>query len=150
MDGNITDYLDINRGVPQGTVLGPLLFCLMVNDIKLVDLNNGISKYADDITISVPVRRNSDKALAEVKSLENWAAKNRMSLNLSKMWGMLLRSRTTKRAPPPVPGIERKEWLILLGITFHEDPCNWDLHIDSLLSRAASRLYVLSTVLRLL
>ena len=143
MDGNITDYLDFNRGVPQGTVLGPLLFSLMVNDIKLVDLNNGISKYADDITISVPVRRNSDKALAEVKSLENWAAKNRMSLNLSKTWGMLLRSRTTKPARPPVPGIERKEWLILLGITFHEDPCNWDLHIDSLLSRAASRLYVL-------
>ena len=42
-----------------------------------------------------------------------------------------------------MPGIERKEWLKLLGITFHEDPCNWDLHIDSLLSRAASRLYIL-------
>ena len=32
----------------------------------------------------------------------------------------------------------------LLGITFHEHPCNyWDLHIDSLLSRAARRLYIL-------
>lgn len=143
VDGKITDYVDINRGVPQGTVLGPLLFSLMVNDIKLVDSNNGISKYADDITISVPVRRNSDTALAEVKNLESWAANNRMSLNLSKTWEMLLRSRTTQPAPPPVPGIERKEWLKLLGITFHEDPCNWDLHVDSLLSRAASRLYIL-------
>ena len=44
--------------------------------------------------------------------------------------------------PSPVPGIEQKEWLKLLGITFFEDPCNWDLHIDSLLSRAASRLYI--------
>ena len=45
--------------------------------LKLVDsINNGISKYADDITISVPVRRNSDTAVAEVKNLENWAAKN--------------------------------------------------------------------------
>ena len=117
----------------------------MVNDIKLVDSNNGISKYADDITISVPVRKNSDTALAEVKNFESWAANNRMSLNLSKMWEMLLRSRTTQPAPPPVPaGIERKEWLKLLGIAFHEDPCNWDLHVDSLLSRAASRLYILS------
>ncbi|CAH3175057.1 unnamed protein product [Porites evermanni] len=56
---------------------------------------------------------------------------------------MLLRSRNTKLSPPLLPGIERKEWLKLLGITFHEDPCNWDLHIDSLLSRAASRLYIL-------
>jgi len=79
VDGKITDYVDINRGVPQGTVLGPLLFSLMVNDIKLVDSNNGISKYADDITISVPVRRNSDTVLAEVKNLESWAANNRMS-----------------------------------------------------------------------
>ena len=84
MDGNITDYVDINRGVPQGTVLAPLLSSLRVNDIKLVDSNNGISKYADDITISVPVRRNSDTTLTEVKNLENWPAKNRMSLNFSK------------------------------------------------------------------
>ena len=98
----------------------------------------------------MPVRRNSDTALAEVKNLEKWAARNRMSLNLSKTWEMLLRSGTTKPAPPPVPGIEQKEWLKLLGITFHEDPCchyedpnYWDLHIDSPLSRAASRLCIL-------
>ena len=144
MDGKITDYVDINRGVPQGTVLGSLLFSLMVNDIKLVDSNNRISKYADDITISVPVRRYSHTALAEVKNYESWAANNRMSLTLSKTWEMLLRRRTTEPAPPTVPGIERKEWLKL-----------WELlsmkilvigiftSIDSLLSGAAIRLYIL-------
>ena len=75
-----------------------------MNDIKLVDSNKGILKYADDVSISVPVRRNSDTVLAEVKNLETRAAKNKMSLNLSKTWKMLLRSST----PPPVPGIEWK------------------------------------------
>ena len=84
MDGNITDYVDIVRGVPQGRVLGPLSFSSMVNDIELVDSNNGITKYADNIAISVPVRRNSDTALVEVKNVDNWEAKNRIPLNLSK------------------------------------------------------------------
>ena len=58
------------------------------------------------------------------------------------MVSVLERVHCTQPAPPQVPGIERKEWLKLLGITFREDPCNWDLRVDSLLSRAASRLYI--------
>ena len=39
-------------------------------------------------------------------------------------------------------GIKQKEWLERRGIIFQEDCCNWDLHIDNLLSRAASQLYI--------
>ena len=56
---------------------------------------------------------------------------------------MLLHRRTSKPAPPPVPGIEGKDCVKFLGITFHKDLCNWDVHIDSFLSGAVSRPYIL-------
>ena len=51
MNGIVTEFVDINRGVPQGTVLGPFLFSLMLDDIKpLRPKDNLLIKFADDIT----------------------------------------------------------------------------------------------------
>ena len=60
MDGVTTEFLDINRGMFQGTVLGPLLlgpilFPIMVNDISPLDNNmNLLITYVIEITLSVP------------------------------------------------------------------------------------------------
>ena len=74
-------------------------------------------KFTDDITTSIPVSKDStDATINEVNSMKHWAASNRMSLNLSKTWEMLIHGKTTKPNSQPVPGIERKAWLKLLGI----------------------------------
>ena len=73
--------------------------------------------------------------MEEVKHIENWAATNRMTLNLSKTWEMLLSGGTCK--PPPGP-IKRKKWLKLLRVTFEDDVCCWELQVDDLLSKAGS------------
>ncbi len=54
VDGIRTNYVSINRGVPQGTVLGPVLFSVMINDIKTVNNQNELVKFADDLTLEVP------------------------------------------------------------------------------------------------
>ena len=126
-------------------MIGPALFSIMVNDIIAVDPSkNLITKYADDITLSVPVKVNrNDPTSSEVNNIQRWAVENKMQINLNKTWEMIVRGRTKKVPPPPLPSIERKTELKLLGITFNQDPCNWDTHFDSLLHKASSRLYIL-------
>ena len=58
-----------------------------------------------------------------------------MKVNLTKIWELLLRGRTTRTPPEPLEIIGRKEKLKLLGVTFEQVPVNWDSHIDSLQCR---------------
>ena len=46
--GEFSDCATINRGVPQGSVMGPLLFNIFLNDLFYVDMNCEIANYADD------------------------------------------------------------------------------------------------------
>ena len=56
---------------------------------------------------------------------------------------MVLRRKTTKQAPDALPSVVRKPKLKLLGVTFNQDPCNWDTHFDILLRKASSKLYIM-------
>jgi Reverse transcriptase (RNA-dependent DNA polymerase) len=102
-DGKKSDTLEIKIGVPQGSVLGPLLFILYVNDIFEVDLNDVIfvNLFADDTLISY-----SGTCLLEIcgrinvflLKLEDWLKRNKLKLNVTKSKCMLLTSSPTAKA----------------------------------------------------
>ena len=81
----------------------------MVNDIKPKDPENNMSvKFADDMTVSAPVKTAGDTAFNEVKNISDWGNENRMILNFSKTWEIVIskalfslrRKRKHKQAKP--------------------------------------------------
>ena len=78
-------FLAISKGVPQGTILEPILLLIMVNALKSVDNTTSlVVKYADDITLSTCRSKNYDCSDLEVNAIKKWAVDNQMTINLSK------------------------------------------------------------------
>ena len=95
----------------QGTVLGPILFSPLINDIKAVDTNkNLLVKFANDITVSLPIEANVglDESETEVLSFLEWSKINCMKVDLTETRELLLRGRTTRTPAEPLEIIGRK------------------------------------------
>ena len=60
-----------------------------------------------------------------------------MKLNRTKTWELVMRGKTPKNPPRTVP-TRRKSELKLLGVKFHENPCNWDTHFHNMMDNIRS------------
>ena len=86
--GNTQSNLEyIKCGVPQGSILGPLLFLLYINDIVLSSKIFKFTLFADDTSLFYS-NKNADKATEiinkELANVSEWLAANKLSLNVDK------------------------------------------------------------------
>jgi len=81
----LSDEVRVSSGVPQGSVLGPLLFLAYVNDIGR-NTESNIRLFADDCVIYRQILTNEDvtKLRSDVDRLGKWAFENAMKINPSK------------------------------------------------------------------
>ncbi|ORD93263.1 RTJK, partial [Enterospora canceri] len=85
LNGVSSQWLNVKSGVPQGSVLGPILFLIYVNDID-DGISCKISKFADDTKIASKVTTTSDREVlqSDLDRLTSWANKWQMKFNVDK------------------------------------------------------------------
>ena len=84
-----SDWSAVTSGVPQGSVIGPVLFALVIDSLHPVCSNSVIIKYADDVTLLHCIREvGDDKLHDELSHLEQWSSANGLFLNFDKCFVM--------------------------------------------------------------
>ena len=97
MNGKTSDWKPVMAGVPEGSLLVPLLFALFINDLPL-EIQSGCLMYADDVKIFRRVENPSDGQMLQddLCRLTSWSDKWGLSLNPAKCKSFTM---TLRRAP---------------------------------------------------
>ena len=158
VDGAASEWIPIISGVPQGSVLGPLLFILYTIEM-FVMVENSQYAYADDSTLLLAVRKPADRpAVAaslnrDLARIQEWCNRWCMMLNPHKIKALVIsRSRTVN--PPGGDlvlsgvSIRANANLDILGVKFDSKPTFED-HMHHIVCRVSQRISILRLVKRI-
>ena len=152
-----SDIVDISTGVPQGSILGPLLFSIHLNDLVCSSDMLNFLMYADDTTIYFNLkdfdqRRIESEINNKLERVNIWLKLNKLSLNIKKTKLMIFGSKQKKIKEIynsiDYVHIERVHTLDFLGIMLDES-LTWTDHTNMVankISRVTGVLYRLKSV----
>lgn len=134
-----SELKDVKCGVPQGSVLGPVLFLLFVNDMYRAVIDSNIRLFADDTSLftSGPhLDSLISESVIKYKNIFQWCIDNRLTINYSKTCFLLFHARN-KRMPFDLNEIKvgdvtisRAKETKYLGLQFDEN-LSWKSHVTN-------------------
>jgi hypothetical protein len=143
-----SQVLNVEGSIPQGSVLGCILFLIYINDLPKI-IKSTCVLYADDITVVFPCNKsdNLTSLLGSVLDpINNWLKKHNLELNLTKT--KLIQFKPRQKKPlhfKPIFNdvkIEMISCSTLLGVDF-DSGLTWKYHIDKIASRLSRFTYAL-------
>ena len=150
----LSSSLPLDFGVPQGSLLGPLLFVIHINDLPQCLLHSSISMYADDTVIyysGSEVSNIRENLQEDLNRVEQWLVNSKLILNQSKTKGLLFGTRqllqTTSDFVLQIQSkdIERVTKFTYLG-TMLDEQLHWKEHIDTTCKKVNKRLGLLARI----
>ena len=117
INGHISEYRHISCGVPQGSMLGPLLFLLYINDVPNVSKHLSFYLFADDMNIYFEANDllTLQKVMnCELHHVKKWPDANKLALNIDKTNFVVFHSLAKKLMEPIILKFGRKKYLELI------------------------------------
>ena len=141
--GEESCVLPVVSGVPQGSVLGPLLFLVFINEaVDQVSLESYMLLFADDIALYRCIKSSVDywKLQLDITALVDWISRHYLSLQPSKCSYMLITRKKACSIPPPILYVSGTPLQLVssvryLGIQLNCD-LSWSPHISNLCTKA--------------
>lgn len=132
----------IQKGVPQGSVLGPPLFCAYVKDFTAASPEATVIKYADDLSLILPLNSSGDIHRLvddETDNLSQWCVANRLKMNPKKSTCLLISRHPVDTTLLKVNSVSSVK---TLGV-YINTKLNWDDHVEHLRKLSSQRLHIL-------
>ena len=139
--------LPVCRGVPQGSVLGPVLFILLSNDLpQHLEAYCSPLMYADDTTLLLSAKTPEDLAVDSFIALNmayQFCHNNDLAVNTSKTKQVTFGNK--QDVTETLPDVEVDDYTKFLGVTI-DAQISWNHHIDTLSRKLNTSLYVLKRI----